>query len=238
MKPANNLKLFLDGIRKAKKQKRNRLFTDLINKEMLGLEIGGSHNPIITKRDGWNIKTMDYTNTEELKKINKSNPSVNYELINDVDFVLIDGDFQKTLTSYGDYKFDYIISSHVIEHTTSVISYCKMLETHLKEDGIAIMAIPNKLTCFDFFKPLSTTADAISNFENKKSKHSNHKIRTMLINNIHINGKDGWEGYQSINGYRFQHDLESLNEKYEELMNAKQFIIENEFITYSKSQIK
>ena len=215
----NPLVKILNRIKENKRQRRLNHLTGGLSKTMLGLEIGASHNPLCPKKDGWNVKTLDYASTEDLIKISSTNENVDTNKIEEVDFVLKDGDMLNTILNSGDYKFDYIISSHVIEHSTCFISYLRMLEKLLINDGIGILAIPNKLCCFAAYKPLTNTADVIYNFENEAKKHSSHKIRQMLLCNITNNKVDGWASYQDLRNYEFLHSLNDNDDKLQKLIS-------------------
>lgn len=197
-----------------------KLITKGLTKNMFGLEIGASHNPLCPKKDGWNVKTLDYASTEELKKICSLNPKIDINKIESVDFVLQKSDFLNTVQGYGDFKFDFIIYSHAIEHTTCFISYLNMLENLLSDNCQGILVVPNKFCCFDFFKPLTNSADIVDNYNNKISKHSDRKILQMLLNNVNNNNEDGWDSYQSIGHYSFQHQLSEIRQTFRNLIKA------------------
>ena len=56
-------------------------------------------------------------------------------------------------------SFDAILASHVLEHMPDPISFLTSAQQLLKPDGLVILALPDKRFMFDFFKPMTSTAD-------------------------------------------------------------------------------
>jgi predicted SAM-dependent methyltransferase len=135
----------------------------------VGLEIGPSFSPIVSKKNGFNVEILDHANKEELKEKYK-NHSVNIDNIEDVDFVW-SGERLEELTGKNNY-YDYIVASHVIEHTPDLVSFLQQCEIMLKNDGVLCLAIPDRRYCFDIFRPSSTPGDVIQAYLEKRNKHT------------------------------------------------------------------
>ena len=87
--------------------------------ELRGLEIGALTNPIITPRDlngVGEIFYLDHLSTQDLKEKYKEDKSVEVEKIVNVDFICSDGNLKS-----GEMNFDYVIASHVIEHSPNFL---------------------------------------------------------------------------------------------------------------------
>ncbi len=93
-------------------------FRDYIREQIsltdLGLEIGPSYSPIAAKRDGYNVRIVDYLDQNDLRAKYAHESSVDIERIEPVDAIDDGGEF----LSLSDNRtgFDYIISSHNLEH--------------------------------------------------------------------------------------------------------------------------
>jgi SAM-dependent methyltransferase len=87
--------------------------------------------------------------------------------IEDVDLLGSSAEIEALLTERGvSDKFDYIVSSHNFEHIPDPIKFLKGCQAVLKMGGVVSMAIPDHRGCFDFYRPVSTTASLIAaNFE-------------------------------------------------------------------------
>lgn len=121
-----------------------------------GLEIGPSYNPLLPKSEGFDVQTVDYTDQAGLVAKYDGNPHVDRARIERVDHVL---DGSKTLADaigrHG--TFDYIVASHVIEHTPDMLGFLQSCDALLKPDGVLLLAVPDKRHCFDALQPLTST---------------------------------------------------------------------------------
>lgn len=79
-----------------------------------GLEIGHSHSPLAPKAAGYNVEILDHATAPELHAKYRD-AGVNLDHIEDVDFVWNGAPLPETVGRRDCY--DWIIASHVIEHT-------------------------------------------------------------------------------------------------------------------------
>ncbi len=133
------------------------------------LEIGASYQPMLPKREGFNSFSLDHGTRDELAEKYRSDPTVNVDNIEKVDFIWNDGDFSKCC---GDARFDAVISSHVIEHAPDFVSFLNSCAAVLAENGEIAMIVPDKRYCFDFINPVSDPASVISDHCAGRSCHS------------------------------------------------------------------
>ena len=111
-----------------------------IDKNGDGVEIGPSHSPIAPKRDGYKVQIIDHATREQLIEKYKSH-DVQLDNIEEVDYVW-SGESYISLT--GKKKFhDWIIASHVIEHTPDLIGFLNDCDSILKDDGVISLVIPD-----------------------------------------------------------------------------------------------
>ena len=91
-----------------------------LDKNGIGIEIGPGLKPIAPKRAGFKVEIIDYLSREQLIAKYKDEHT-NLEEIEEVDYVW-HGESYAELT--GKTKFyDWIIASHVIEHTADLIDF-------------------------------------------------------------------------------------------------------------------
>jgi SAM-dependent methyltransferase len=125
------------------------------------LEIGPSTSPIAAKRDGWNTKVVDHADRNGLIEKYAGHANVDVSRIEDVDYVWTGGPISDVVPSELHGKFDGFIASHVIEHVTDIIGFFTSAAKLLKQDGVVILAVPDKRYIFDAFQPVTTTGDVL-----------------------------------------------------------------------------
>lgn len=131
----------------------------LINLDGFGLEIGPSFRPLVKKSSGAKVEVVDYTDAAGLREHYRGNKHVNLENIEEVDYVVQRGSIFETVRKSKYY--DYIVASHVIEHTPDLLGFLQDCGKLLKESGILLLAVPDKRHCFDVFQPLTSTGSVL-----------------------------------------------------------------------------
>lgn len=151
---------------------RRQKITQFISPGAKGIEIGPWCNPLTPKSAGYDCTVLDVFDTSTLKARAIADPSISKtqeDDIEDVDLVgsssqiaeLVDG-----INALG--AFDYIVSSHNLEHVPDLIKFFQGCEKVLKPGGVLSMAIPDRRGCFDYFRPNSSLADVLdSHFTNR-----------------------------------------------------------------------
>ena len=136
-------------------------FVDLAGR---GLEIGPSYNPLVTKASGARIETVDHADRASLvaKYSAWGLPVEKVKNIEEVDHLWAGGSLLDTVPDH--HAYDYIVASHVIEHTVDLIRFLNDCEGLLSEDGRLALVVPDKRYCFDRFQPLSTLGDVVDAF--------------------------------------------------------------------------
>jgi hypothetical protein len=169
-----------------------RLITSGLDLENgLGLEIGPSHNPLLSKSDGFNIRIADHLDEEGLKeKYSGQRPTGRIEK---VDYVLDAG----RLTASIPDRFDYIIASHVAEHTVCLISFLQDCQALLKPGGAVSLALPDKRYCFDRFRERTSLGRVVDVYRAGPTVHTEGSVLEHNLNHVRIDGKVAWsEGRQ------------------------------------------
>jgi SAM-dependent methyltransferase len=174
---------------------RESKLCSLINVQGRGLEIGPGYNPLLPKRDGFTIETADYTDADGLRRKYAGNSSVDISRIEAVDHVLGEGGLFHTIQKQ--HHFDYIVASHVIEHTPDMIGFLKDCENLLAPDGVLVLAVPDKRYCFDVLQPLTSIGQAFQAFIDRRKQPPLGAILDDRIYNAVRNGAIGWDSRDS-----------------------------------------
>lgn len=174
---------------------RKQFFLSQFTKKQLGLEIGPSHSPIASKRSGYNVKIIDHASQADLvKKYKKLN--IDTSNIEEVDYVWDGNETLSKLVSKP-HSFDYIIASHLIEHTTDLITFLEDCQTLLKPGGRLCLAIPDKRYCFDYFRFPTTAGDTLDAYYDKNIRHKPGKVFDFLINASKRGNESAWSSENS-----------------------------------------
>lgn len=167
-----------------------------------GLEIGPSYNPIAPKSKGFDVRVLDHATRDEL--IAKYNAhGVNTSRIEDVDYIWSG---QRLSSIVGESQsFDWIIASHVIEHTPDLVGFLQSCQDLLAPGGVVSLAIPDKRYCFDFFRERTSLAQVIDAREQARSNHSVGTAAEHFLNAVAKDGAIAWGAgypgeYQFANG--------------------------------------
>ncbi|MEJ8816636.1 methyltransferase domain-containing protein [Lacibacter sp. H407] len=183
-----------------------------IDKTLLGVEIGPSHNPIAPKKSGFNVHIIDHMNKDELIKKYKDH-NVDLSNIEEVDFVW-KGESYSELTRRSK-SYSWILASHVIEHTPDIISFLNECDAILKENGVLSLAIPDVRYCFDYFRPITGVSKVIDAYLHKNKIHTPGTAAEYFLNFAKRDGNISW-----FEGYRGELALEfSIEDAYNQ-MNA------------------
>jgi glycosyltransferase involved in cell wall biosynthesis len=145
----------------------------MIDKNGLGLEIGPSHNPLAPKKQGFNVHVLDHASAEDLKAKYKGHDIV-FDNIEEVDFVWKGEPLHESVGKEECY--DWVIASHVIEHTPDMITFLQECERLLKPNGILSLVIPDKRYCFDYFNPVTWTGEFLDAYEQRRKRPSPGKV--------------------------------------------------------------
>ena len=95
--------------------------------------------------------------------------------------------------------YDWIIASHVIEHTPDLVSFINNCAEILKENGVLSLAVPDARFCFDCLRPLTGISKIIDSHLQKVKVHS---LGTALeyVSGISTSKKRATWGYGKARG--------------------------------------
>ena len=161
-----------------------------IRKEQTGLEIGPSHSPIAAKRNGYCVESVDWLSEDELKEHYK-NAGVNLEEIEPVDYIWKGGSYYELIRK--DNYYDYIIASHMIEHSTNFCGFLNDCSKLLKQNGILRLAVPDKRYCFDHYRMTTGLAEVVDNAYMPDRLQSVGNVAEYYMNVVKRKGSLSWE---------------------------------------------
>lgn len=163
------------------------------------LEIGPYFNPIAPKSDGYQTITIDVFDAEQLRRNAAADPNIpdsRIEEIEDVDLVGTAADLEAlTRARFGtDFQFDWILSSHNIEHIPNPIRFLQQCAGVLRGTGRLRLAIPDKRHCFDHYRQLTDTSDWLeAYFEDRRKPTIYQVFRATTLHACAESNGDGWK---------------------------------------------
>ena len=199
---------------------RNEIILSQINDGGRGIEIGPSYNPTAAKKDGYNVQIIEHMSQEDLiQKYKKMN--IQTDAIEEVDYVW-SGSPYSVLTGKEKY-YDWIIASHVIEHTPDLIGFLVECDSILKDSGVLSLAIPDKRYTFDHFRHLSGISRIIDNHLRECRTHTLGTATDFHLNTAFNEGKASWyPGAKS--DYRLVHSFEEARELIDGFAASEQYV--------------
>lgn len=149
------------------------------------LEIGPFTNPLMR---GPNVRYFDVLDKEKLI-IRAAEHNYNAEAPVDIHYVSGTGDL-----GIVDGKFDFVVSSHCIEHQPDLIRHLQGVERLLNANGNYLLVIPDKRYCFDHFMPLTTVEDVKAAYDDERTLHTiaSHRLHATL--RTHNDPRRHWSG--------------------------------------------
>lgn len=156
----------------------------------LGLEIGPSYNPLLPRSGGYNVEVLDHATQAELMAKYRNDRNVDSSRIEPVDYVWNGGSLADTIGGKG--RYDFVVASHVIEHTPDIIAFLRDCEDLLRPDGVLTLAVPDKRYCFDAMRPVSTTGAALQAFHERRTRHLPGTVFDHVSSYATRGGHAGW----------------------------------------------
>ncbi|HEV2740824.1 MAG TPA: glycosyltransferase, partial [Candidatus Elarobacter sp.] len=182
--------------------RRARVLLEGVDRAARILEVGPSYSPIAPKADGWMTTIVDHTTRTNLVEKYRHERDVWVDRIEDVDFVWSDGSIADAVPAALHGTFDVVVASHVIEHVPDVIAFLRSTATLLRDDGTVILAVPDKRFCFDYFRPLATTAQVLEAHESGRTRHTRRTAFEQYAYSVNNDGTGAW-GQEAVANVTF-----------------------------------
>lgn len=191
-----------------------------IQQDGKGVEIGPSYNPVASKKEGYDVSVIDHLSREDLLA-KYADYYVDLNNIEEVDFVWR-GEKYSELTGKNKH-YDWIIASHVIEHTPDLIGFLQNCDSILKDDGVVSLVIPDKRYCFDRYRPITGLSKIIDSHFQKNKISSPGTIAEYFLNVVAKAGNIAWDS--NTNGeYSFVHTLEDAMKSMKTVLEEETYI--------------
>ena len=116
---------------------------------------------------------------------------VDPRVIEEVDYVWQGQSFGSLVGSNT--KFDWIIASHVIEHTPDFVGFLQQCESILAHDGALALVVPDKRFCFDRYRPLAGLASILDAHSEKRLRHTPGVAADYYLNVVRRGGTIAWD---------------------------------------------
>jgi SAM-dependent methyltransferase len=198
--------------------KRTSLLRSMLQLGGYGLEIGPGYNPLLPKSEGFRVETVDYTDADGLRDKYKGNPNVEIDRIEAVDHVV--GERRTLAEAVGKPRvFDYIVASHVIEHTPDMVGFLQSCEELLTASGVLVLAVPDKRHCFDVLQPLTSTGDVLQAHLDGRTMPTPGAVFDDLAYNAVRGDAIGW-GPHDGSSLRFVAPLDAAANAYQSLRRS------------------
>ncbi len=172
------------------------LLQGLDRENSYGIEIGPFFAPIAPKSKGWHTTVVDFTDQEALLKTARNHTAAAIRAMADnvepVDIVWRDVQLDEACLQIRPDGFDYLIASHVIEHFPDIIDFFKRASALARPDFIMSLAVPDLRLTFDFFRPLSSTADALLAHREKRRLHTTETLFSAHSFMAALDGAGAW----------------------------------------------
>jgi len=191
-----------------------------IDRNGLGLEVGPSHDPIAPKRAGFKVHVVDHMSREQLRQKYAGEP-VNLDNVEEVDFVW-HGEPYAQLTGRAK-SYDWIIASHVIEHTPDLVAFLENCDAILKDTGVLVLVVPDKRYCFDRFRPITGLARIVDAHVAGNTIHSPGVVAEYFMNVVSKGGLGGWNA-GAPGDYRFYHSVADALTGMKSVSNDKAYL--------------
>jgi predicted SAM-dependent methyltransferase len=174
---------------------RQQWLTGVITKQQRGIEIGPYTSPLVPKRSGYNVVIIDVLDAAELRKRAAADAWIAQNTLDQIEEVDLVGSCTSIAelveAKYGLASFDYIISSHNLEHLPDPIRFLQACQKVLRPGGIISLAVPDRRVCFDYFRPHNTLADWLEAYFAKRERPTTAQVFRQFSLHSHYmdNGK-------------------------------------------------
>ena len=145
---------------------RRDILLEHITREQRGIEIGPYHSPIAPKREGYRCLSLDVFDAATLRQKAAADPLIPRSSVAAIEDVDLEGSSTEiaelVLAANPPGSFDYVISSHNLEHMPDPVRFLAGCGSVLRPGGLLVLAVPDRRACFDYFRPFSTLAELLA----------------------------------------------------------------------------
>lgn len=161
-----------------------------------GLEVGPLNRPIVRKDEG-DVSYVDVFDRDGIVRHYEGDPAVPTDDIPELDYHLIGADgATSTLVeaTKSGAPFDWVVASHVIEHVPDLIGWLTELAAVVEDDGVLVLAIPDKRYCFDVHRPPTTVGQMVEAHEAGNQRPPVAAVYDYFSSVVDANARKLWRG--------------------------------------------
>ncbi|MGA9032920.1 MAG: methyltransferase domain-containing protein [Sulfuricaulis sp.] len=172
------------------------------------------------KKLGFTVHVLDHASADELRAKYKGH-GVNFEDIEEVDYVWHDEPLHELVGL--EQCYDWIIASHVIEHTPDLISFLVERERLLKPNGVLSLIIPDKRYCFDYFNAAKSIGELLDAFEQRRKRSSPGKGFDHCASATKHNRRISWDA-DTQGLVQFVHEFSDAHSHWQRARTTDEYI--------------
>jgi hypothetical protein len=182
------------------------LFSKIDLEHQKGLEIGAFDLPFVTPDMG-RVDFADQLPTDALKRLAARSPGHSADFVQDVDFVLGETPLNTLASDY-----DWVATSHLIEHAPDLVGWLKTIGDRLSPKGVLFCVVPDGRFTFDIHRPLSTLGKILQDHFDGWERPSFRDVFDATYYSDNINAADVWDGKVATN-VQYHNNFNSAWEK-------------------------
>jgi SAM-dependent methyltransferase len=141
--------------------------------------------------------------------------------IEEVDYIW-NGESYAELTGKRNH-YDYVIASHVIEHTCDLVGFLRDCSDILKENGVLSLAIPDKRFCFDYLRPVTGISKVIDCHNNRCVVPTPGSVYEQFSNACKSGNDIAWEYPHPPVMMKPAHSVQESIERYKGFLNHNEY---------------
>jgi SAM-dependent methyltransferase len=199
---------------------RTAIIASMLDAAGHGLEIGPSHAPLFPKSRGYSVDILDHASGEDLRAKYRA-LGISTDAIEEVDFIS-DGRLMHEVIEKRN-CYDYIFSSHAIEHVTDFVGYFISCEKLLAPDGVALLAVPDKRFCFDVFQGLTTTGEVLQAHSEGQQRHRPSTVFDFYANIASMPIGGAWD-QNTTGSISLDQSLSSAKSYYDKARSSAEYL--------------
>lgn len=175
---------------------REKLLTMGLDLKRAGIEISPLYRPTVRKNIA-NVFYTDYCSAEESRR---KHAGYVHDEIMEIDFIWTPGKSLNSCVHNGS-KFNWAISSHVMEHVPNPIGWLLEIFNVLETGAIYSIALPDKRYCYDKFRRETDAADLIDVWVRGQSVPSPYQLFDFLSRSVDGSGAYGARAFDTASKF-------------------------------------
>lgn len=171
---------------------RTEIVRGMVDPAGRGVELGPLNQPMMAKRDGFDVLIVDYLDTDALraKYGTDEHPDVDPSRIEAVDVVSHGEPLTELLGEAG--GFDWVVAGHVIEHIPDPVSFLQDVERILRPDGRLALAVPDLRVTLDHYGEATTTGQVLDAHAERRTRPTPGQAFDHYARAAALGGRIAW----------------------------------------------